>query len=112
MIVGQEIIDLKTNHIPRGLVPLERFFDNNDIYLRADGKVEIENTVDCNIGTATNPKQVKISRSLLAETRKRYQEFISQYSDVFAWSYSDLKTYDKNVMQHKIPLKPDTKPVR
>ena len=50
MIAGQEIIDLKTNHIPRGLVPLERLFDNNDIYLKVDGKIEIENTVDCNIG--------------------------------------------------------------
>ena len=40
MIDGQEIIDLKTNHIPRGLVPLERLFDNNDIYLRSDGKLE------------------------------------------------------------------------
>ena len=40
MIVGQEIIDLKTNHIPRGLVPLERLFDNNDVYLRSDGKVK------------------------------------------------------------------------
>ena len=112
MIAGQEIIDLKTNHIPRGLVPLERLFDNNDIYLRADGKVETENIVDYNIETATNLKHVKISKSLPTETRKRYQELISQYSDVFAWSYSDLKTYDKNVMQHKIPLKPDTKPVR
>ena len=31
---------------------------------------------------------------------------------MFAWSYSDLKTYDKKVMQHKIPLNLDTKPVR
>ena len=77
MIVGQEIIDLKTNHIPRGLVPLETLFDNNDIYLRSYGKVEAENTVDCNIGTTTDPKHVKISKSLPAETRKRYQELIS-----------------------------------
>ena len=112
MIVGQEIIYLKTNHIPRGLVPLERLFDNNDVYLKYDNKMETENIVDCNIGTTIDPKQVKISKSLPAETRKRYQELISQYSDVFASSYSDIKTYDKNVMQHKIPLKPDTKPVR
>ena len=98
MIVGEEIIDLKTNHIPRGLVPLERLFDNNDIYLKADGKIETENTIDCNIGTATDPKHVKVSKSLPVETRKRYQELISQYSNVFAWSYSNLKTYDKNVM--------------
>ena len=112
MIAGQEIIDLKTNHIPRGLVPLERLFDNNDIYPKADGKVETKNIVDCNIGTPTYPKHVKISKSLPAEVRKKYQELSSQYSYVFAWLYSDLKTYDKDVMQHKIPLKPDTKPVR
>ena len=112
LIVGQEIIDLKTNHIPKGLVPLERLFDNNDVYLRSSGKIEAENTIDYNIGTSIDPKNVKISKSLLAEIRTQYQELISQYSDVFAWSYSDLKTYDKKVMQHKIPLKPDTKPVR
>ena len=72
MIVGQEIIDLKTNHIPRGLVPLERLFDNNDIYVRSDGKVEAENTVDCNIGTPIDLKNVKISKSLPAEIRKKY----------------------------------------
>jgi hypothetical protein len=93
-------------------VPLESIFDNNDIYLRSSGKIEAKNTVDCNIGIFTDPKNVKISKSLLVEIRAQYQELISQYSDVFAWSYSDLKTYDKKVMQHKIPLKPDTKPVR
>ena len=77
MIVGQEIIGLKSNHIPRGLVSLERLFDNNDVYLRSDGKVEVENTVDCNIGTSTNPKNVKISKSLPAEIKTQYQELIS-----------------------------------
>ena len=67
LIVGQDIIDLKTNHIPKGVVPLERLFDNNDVYLRSSGKIEAENTVDCNIGTFTNPKNIKISKSLPAK---------------------------------------------
>ena len=112
LIASQEIIDLKTHHIPKGLVPVERIFDNNDVYLRSSGKIEVENTVDCNIGTFTDPKNVKISKSLPAQIRTQYQELISQYSDVFAWSYNNLKTYDKKVMQHKIPLKHDTKLVR
>ena len=49
MISGQEIIDLKTNHIPKGLVPLERLFNNNDAYLKFDNKIETENTVDYSI---------------------------------------------------------------
>ena len=36
---------------------------------------------------------------------------MQQYADIFSWSYSDLKTYDKGVMEHKIPLKTDAKPV-
>ena len=32
--------------------------------------------------------------------------------DVFAWSYEDLKTYDKKIIQHKIPLKEGIKPHR
>jgi hypothetical protein len=31
-VVGHDIVELKTNHIPRGIVPLERLFDSNDVY--------------------------------------------------------------------------------
>lgn len=77
LIAGQEIIGLKNNHIPRGLVPLERLFDNNDVYLRSSGKIEAENTVNCNIGTSIDPKNVKISKSLRAEIITQYHELIS-----------------------------------
>eukprot|EP00253_Pinus_taeda_P003642 PITA_03642 len=33
---------------------------------------------------------------------------MKQFADVFAWEYSDLKTYDKKIIQHKIPLEKDT----
>jgi len=33
-------------------------------------------------------------------------------ADVFAWEYIDLKTYDKNIIQHKIPLEKDTIPFK
>jgi hypothetical protein len=31
-VVGHDIVELKTNHILRGLVLLEILFDNNDVY--------------------------------------------------------------------------------
>ena len=30
--------------------------------------------------------------------------------DIFASSYQDLRTYDTRIIQHKIPLKPNTNP--
>ena len=31
---------------------------------------------------------------------------------MFAWSYEDLKSYDTNIIQHKIPIKEDQKPFK
>jgi hypothetical protein len=31
---GHTIIELKTNHMPKGLVPLERLFDHNDVSIK------------------------------------------------------------------------------
>jgi hypothetical protein len=31
---------------------------------------------------------------------------------VFAWTYKDLRTYDTNIIEHKIPLKEEAKPFR
>jgi hypothetical protein len=42
IVVGHDIAELKTNHIPKGLVPLERLFDRNDVYKRTAMKDQEE----------------------------------------------------------------------
>ena len=37
---------------------------------------------------------------------------MKEFVVVFAWSCEDLKTFDTNIVQHNIPLKPTTKPFR
>ena len=55
---------------------------------------------------------VKISETLSGEERKRYIKLLKEFMDKFTWSYEYLKIYDTNIIQHKIPLKPNTKPFR
>jgi hypothetical protein len=33
-----------------------------------------------------------------------------EFKDVFDWTYDDLKTFDPNIIQHIIPMKPQTQP--
>lgn len=42
--------------------------------------------------------------------RGKYATILADFSDVFAWEYSNLKVYDKNVIQHTIPIKTNKKP--
>ena len=64
---GKYIVQLKSNHIPRGLIPLEKFFDQNDV--ARDPKVKPTKDVveDKNIGTEDNPKIVRLSKKFIAK---------------------------------------------
>ena len=111
-LAGKDILQLKNNSIPRGLVPLEKLFDHNDV--AADPKLapNEEEVEDYNIGTDKHPKFIKLSKSLTPEAKEKYISLMKEYADVFAWSYKDLKVYDTNIIQHTIPIKEGEKPAR
>lgn len=63
-IINHKVIELKGNFIPKGLVPLERIFDNNDVPIKPIIQSTEDTVIRCNIGTEQEPKCVKISKSL------------------------------------------------
>jgi hypothetical protein len=111
-VAGHNIVELKKKHIPRGLVPLERLFHNQDVSRGDAIKKQEEEVMDCNIGTAENPKIVKLSKALPLEQKDRYVSLMKNFIGVFSWLYEDLKTFDTDIIQHKIPLKVGSKPFR
>jgi len=50
---------------------------------------------------------VKLSKSLPRDKKLKYIELFKEYSDVYAWGYEDLKSYDTSIIQHRIPIKED-----
>ena len=68
--------------------------------------------VECDIGSAEQPRMVKIYKALTAEQRNRYIKLLKEHVDVFAWSYEELRTYDTGITQYKVPLNPNVKPFR
>jgi hypothetical protein len=66
-IANHLIIHLPSNHILKGLVPLERLFDGNDVAVNGRVSNEYVDTVECNIDTQEEPKYVNFSSSLTKE---------------------------------------------
>jgi hypothetical protein len=93
-------------------VPLEILFDENDVAKNPRVSPNESEAHDFNIGTDQEYKIVKLSKSLSFEERNKYLESMRQFSDMFSWSYEDLKVYDKGIIQHTIPIKEDQKPFR
>ena len=55
---------------------------------------------------------VKLFKGVPKNYKERYIDLFKKYMDVFSWSYEDLKTYDKIIIWHNIPLKEGIKPHR
>ena len=67
-----EVLQLKDNFIPKGLIPLEEIFDQDDV-ARKPSLVPTEKGVeDVNIGTAKNPMMVKLSKALPPQVKSKY----------------------------------------
>jgi hypothetical protein len=60
-------VDLKTNNIPKVLVPLERLFDNNDVSKKSSIQSQEKDVFDCNISSIADPKIIKLSNALSQE---------------------------------------------
>ena len=112
VFAGKDIIQLKNNSIPKGLVPLEDLFDKNDVAKNPKVTPNSEEVEDFNIGTDAEPKMINLSKDLVSENRQKYITLMKEVSNVFAWSYGDLKEYDTYIIQHTIPIKEDEKPFR
>lgn len=59
-----EILNLKNNFFPKGLVPLDDLFDSNDVARKPKMEPLRADIEECNIETEDNPKLIKISRAL------------------------------------------------
>ena len=91
---------------------MEELFDHNDIPFKP-AKRELDPAIqEHNIGSQSHPKLINLSTRLTVEHKSEYCSLIKEFADVFAWEYTDLKTYDTNIIQHRIPLDKDTIPFK
>ena len=63
-----------------------------------------------NLGTDENPRNLMIRGGLTDEQSKELTQLLSEYIDVFAWSYEDMPGLDPSIVVHKLPTREDIKP--
>ena len=83
-------------------------FDHNDVPYKP-AKKENEFVVHKhNVGSLAHPKHINLSTHMSSAQSSKYCTLMKQFVDDFSWEYSDIKTYDTNIIQHKIPLEKNT----
>ena len=76
-------------------------------------QVEAQDPLDeVNLGTKEDPKPTFVSAWLDPITRSRIIEVLREFKDCFAWDYSELPGLDRQLVEHKLPIKPEVKPIK
>jgi hypothetical protein len=100
-----DIIQLKTNKIPPGLFVLESMFDSNDATTYApsidsESVRKVQKTIPINVGTEKDPKLVYIGTHCSLSEISQFMDLLTEFKDVFSWSYEDLKVFDMQEIVH------------
>ena len=64
LFLSREVVQLKTNKIPKGFVVLETIFDNQDRSQIDTNKYDAKDLEEVNIGTKETPKKVYIGKKI------------------------------------------------
>ncbi|RVW23587.1 hypothetical protein CK203_091487 [Vitis vinifera] len=64
------------------------------------------------LGTADQPRELKIGSDLFVDERDNLIQLLRAYLDVFAWSYEDMSGLDPSIVQHRLPFLPHARPVK
>jgi hypothetical protein len=113
----KEIISMEDNKITKGLNPLESSFSSSDVgnkekHKEEESKRKVGETISLNIGKPECPKNVKIGAQCFDEEKLKFIKLLSEFQDVFSWSYEDLRGFDPALIQHSIPIKEGIKPIK
>lgn len=65
---------MPTNHIPKGLIPLEKPFDHNYVSIKLQLAETNEELEDFNLGIELEKRYVKLSKSLSEERKIEYHK--------------------------------------
>jgi hypothetical protein len=107
-----EVINLQTNTLPKGCVPLENLFDRHDVFKGKRPNKQADEALEFNIGTEIDPRMIKIGKGTTEKERIEILALVREFKDTFAWNYDDLKAYRGDVIHHAIPLVEGAKPFR
>jgi len=64
-----------------------------------------------NLRGENEKKEVKIGIGMTNEIQGQLCALLREFRDIFGWSYQDMPGLDPDIVQHKLPLKPECPPI-
>ncbi|XP_075074454.1 uncharacterized protein LOC142162052 [Nicotiana tabacum] len=72
----------------------------------------VDELKELNLGTPKDPRPTFISALLTPQEEEEYSKLLTEYKDVFAWSYKEMPGLSPKVVVHHLGIKSGARPVK
>jgi hypothetical protein len=69
------------------------------------GSTSADELEEVNIGLGDKPRPTFISKKLDPSLREPMIALLKEYSDCFAWDYTEMPGLERSIIEHQLPLK-------
>lgn len=104
-------MSINSNKLLKGLVTLERIFNLDDEARDKNLNLAAKREDSFPI-TIVDGRTLNLGKVCTEIEQKDFVKLCQDFSDVFSWTYDDLKWFDPSLFQHSIDLDKDEKPIR
>ena len=74
-------------------------------------RVKASQLEEVDLGTTDKPRPVNVAKEMPHAEKKAMTALLTDFRDVFTWSYKNMRGPDPQLYQHQIHLSTDAKPV-
>ncbi len=113
----------KANNLENGndmpnLQNLDCIYDDEPLGFEKDPsninhKMQAQDTLqEIDIGDGLTKRPTYISANINSDFKTKLIELLQEYKDCFAWDYNEMPGLSKELVEHRLPLKPEKKPIK
>ena len=76
------------------------------------GFTHVDPLEEIEIGKGDRSRPTFVSENLLADYKKQLIELLKEYSDFFAWEYHEIPGLSRDIVEHRLDIRPDYRPFK
>nr|ABA92239.1 retrotransposon protein, putative, unclassified [Oryza sativa Japonica Group] len=86
--------------------------DFDEVEKLGQGFTSVDPLEEVDIGDGTKPRPTFVNKNMRADYKVKIIELLKEYVDCFAWEYHEMPGLSRELVEHRLPIKPDFRPYK
>lgn len=113
VIISDSLPVISLNSCQEGTEPKNYVYEWPELLEKPEPTVYAQDPlVEFNIGNEEKQRPIMVSGLLIRDQQDELAQLVAKHQDCLAWDYTDMPGLDRKLIEHRLPIKPNYRPVK